>query len=88
MADRLQRPAADLAHTLGDVVGDAVDLRRLLVEQKVIVAEMAAGHMPVKILGLQVKREGVGEDQIERCGDRLDAFGGETRGRGERLLNV
>jgi hypothetical protein len=39
VADRAQRGASDLAHTLGDEVGHRESLFRLLVEQEVIVAK-------------------------------------------------
>ena len=39
MADRAQRRAADLANTLGNVVGGGEDLLRLLVQQQMVVAE-------------------------------------------------
>src|SRR5207247_431143 len=72
VADRAQRGAADLADALGDVVGGREDLLGLLVEEKMIVAEVRARHMPMEILGLQVKREHVGEDDIERAGNLLN----------------
>ena len=49
------RPADRLVPApLGDVVGRREDLRRLLIEQKMIVAEMLTGYVPVEILGFQV----------------------------------
>jgi hypothetical protein len=41
MADRTLRRAAELAHPLGDRIGRGEYLARLLVEQRVIVAELA-----------------------------------------------
>src|SRR6267378_2042629 len=60
-----QSHAADLSNTLRDRVGDGEDLISLLVEQKVIVAKMRTGHVPMEVLSLQIERERIGEDQIE-----------------------
>lgn len=35
----------------GDIAGYREHLSRLLVQQQVVVAEVAAGHMPVEVLG-------------------------------------
>src|SRR5207245_10612055 len=58
---------ADLAHALGDIVGGRENLLAVLVEEQVIVAEMRAGHMPMEVLGLEIKREHVREQEIERA---------------------
>src|SRR5437763_4806326 len=50
LADRPQRRAADLARTFGDCIGCSEDLLALLVKQKMIVAEMRARYVPMKIL--------------------------------------
>ena len=65
--DRAQRAAADLARPLGQRLGHVEDLRRLLVEQQVIVAEVRAGHVPVEVLGLEIKREDVGQQPGQRA---------------------
>src|SRR5215472_7959768 len=82
IADRAQRGTADLARALCDVVGHREDLLGLLVEQQMIVAEMRSRHVPVKILGLQIEREGVGEQRPKCCGNVLDRVGAEL---GRRL---
>ena len=58
-----------LADSLGDRIGHRVELVGLLVEHEVVVAKVRSAHVPVEILGLQVHRENVGEDRIERAGD-------------------
>ena len=58
----LQRGAADLADPLGHVVGVGQDVRGLLVEQQMVVAEMRPADVPVEILGLQIERVAVGQD--------------------------
>ena len=72
VADRAQRGAADLAHALGDLVGDGENLLALLVEQQMIVAEMRAADMPMEVLGLEIERENVGEDLVELGGQFPD----------------
>ena len=57
MADRAERGAADLADPLGHVVGGGEDVRGLLVQHQVVVAEVRPADVPVEILGLQIERE-------------------------------
>jgi len=61
IADGAKRGSADFARPLGDIVSHGEDLRRVLVEEQVVIAEVAPAHMPVKILRLHVKREHVGQ---------------------------
>src|SRR5258708_33280918 len=84
MADRAQGGAADLADRLGDVVGGRENLLGLLVEEEMIVAEVGARYMPMEILGLQVKRKHVGEQNIERAGDLRHGVGAQVGRRIER----
>ena len=60
-----------LAHALGQLVGGGENRVGLLVEHQMIVAEMPAADVPVKVLGLQVKREGVGQQNVEAAEDIL-----------------
>ena len=78
MSDRAQRRAADLAHALGDRVGNGEDLVRLLVEQQVVIAEMRPGNVPVEVLRLQVEREDVGEQHVQRGREVLGRLGAEV----------
>jgi hypothetical protein len=55
IADRADRRAADLAGPLSQDVDAAFELLRLLVEQKMVVAEMRPADVPMKILGLDVE---------------------------------
>jgi hypothetical protein len=52
LADRSQGRASDLAHAFGDCTGGRENLLALLVEEKMMVAEMRARYVPMKILGL------------------------------------
>src|SRR6185437_7327616 len=50
------------------------DLVRVLIEEQVVIAKVRTAHVPVEVLGLEVEREDIGEDGIERAGDFADAF--------------
>ena len=41
----------------------------LLVQEKVIVAKVRPGHVPMKVLGLEIERERVGKKKVQRAGD-------------------
>ena len=93
VADRAQRGAADLADALGDLVGGGEDRGGLLVEQQVVVAEMRPADVPVEILGLEIEREGIGQDAVQRLGnlgDRLvvEVGRGVEFGRGVAALEL
>ena len=62
LANRSDRRAADLARPLCDVVGCFENLRSLLVEQKVVVAEVRTRYVPVEVLRFDVQREEIGEE--------------------------
>jgi hypothetical protein len=47
----------------------------MFVEKQVVVAEMLAAHMPMKILGLEIEDKGVGNKRIEYAGKILYVFG-------------
>jgi hypothetical protein len=44
-------------------VGHPEDLIGVFVQQKVVVAEMTARHMPVKVLSLKVETENISKQQ-------------------------
>jgi len=67
--DRLDGLAAELSHALRDDIRRAEDLRRLIVEQQVVIAKMRTRHVPMKVLGFEIEREHVGQQCIERCGN-------------------
>src|SRR5215467_14844520 len=78
VADRVQRSAADLADALGDGVGGRENLLAMVVEEEMIVAEVGTGYMPMEILGLQVKRKHIGEQDIERAGNLRHGVGAQV----------
>ena len=86
MPDGTQRRAADLADALGDRIGHGIDLIGLLIQQQVVVAEVRAAHVPVKILGLQVQREHIGQDAVHPAFDALGRGGAQIGGRDQRRL--
>ena len=61
-----QRRGSELAHALGDRVDHREDCARLIVEHEVVVAEVRAGDVPVEVLGLQIEREDVGAEHVQR----------------------
>jgi hypothetical protein len=81
VADGAQRGAAELARALGNGVGHGEDLVRLLVQHQVVVAKVRPRHVPVEVLGLQVQREGVGQQGRQATTDVAARFGAERGGR-------
>src|SRR6266849_7349925 len=69
LTDRAQRRAADLPYALGDRVRGGEDLVGLLVQEKMIIAEVRTRHVPMEVLRLHVEREYVGKQHVERGGD-------------------
>jgi hypothetical protein len=64
-ADRGERIAPVLAHAFAHDVGQGKDFGGLFVEQQVQIAELRPGHVPVEVLGLEVKREVIGEKTVQ-----------------------
>jgi hypothetical protein len=73
--NRMQGRSADLSHPLSNRIGGSENLLTLLVEKKMIVAEMRTGYMPMKVLGLDVKGEHVGQDARQGGRDFPDDTG-------------
>ena len=48
-----------------------------------VVAEMRPTDVPVEILGLEIKRKGVGQDAVEGTGDVLGGIGAQISGSGK-----
>jgi hypothetical protein len=62
----MERGAADPADAFSDIVGGGKDLFALLVEEKVIIAEMGTRHMPMEILRFQIKSKHIGGQNVQR----------------------
>jgi hypothetical protein len=75
MPHRAQRHAADLSHPLRNRIRSGEDLIRLLVEEEVIVAKVWPRHVPVKVLGLEIEREHIGKEGVQRPGDVAHRIG-------------
>ena len=84
LADRLDRRPADLADPLGHRVRHGQQFRRLPVEEFVVLAEVRAGHVPVKVLRLQVQRKDVGERRVDHVRDLPHRLGRKVGGNGQR----
>ena len=68
-----------ILRALRDRIGYGENLRRLLVEQQVIIAKVAPTDMPVKILRLHIKREQVRELSAQVARYLLDRIPVEIR---------
>src|SRR5580692_130663 len=78
VADGVQRSPAEFAGAFGNIVGHVEDLFALLVEQKMVIAKMAPGHVPMKILRLDVQRKCVREQRPKLGSEFRHTFGSET----------
>src|SRR5262245_56923047 len=88
----MQCGATDLAHAFGDRIGGGEDLGRLLVEEQMVGAKMRAAHVPMEILGLDVEREGVGQQGVESGGNLahggLAEVGGGVEGSSDLVARI
>ena len=57
IADGAECLGADLSRPFRDLVGHGEDLARMLIEEKMIFAEMGIGHVSVEMFGLEVERK-------------------------------
>jgi hypothetical protein len=80
LAGRAQRRASYLSRALCNRISHRKELIAVFVEQKVIVAKIRTGHVPVKILGLRIEREHIREQCREGCGDILCRLWGQVKG--------
>src|SRR5215207_84437 len=62
---RTQGRRANLAHSLGHIVGCGKDLRRLLVQEYVVVAKVRPADVPMEVLGLQIERKRIRQEPIQ-----------------------
>jgi hypothetical protein len=65
---RSDRRAASRADALSERVDQFENAARLLVQHEVVVPEIGATHVPVKVLGLEVESQSVSRDLVDfRC---------------------
>ena len=74
----VNRNAANLAYALGDIIRHRENLVAVLIEQQMVVTKVRSTHVPMKVLGLQVKSKNVGQQHIESGADVFDGFGSEV----------
>src|SRR3954452_14881634 len=78
MPDRPKSSSANLSHPFCKLVGHRKNLIALFVEHQMIIAEMRAADMPMRILGLQIESKRVGHDGIESGGNGVDIGRGKV----------
>ena len=88
VADGVERRAADFAGALGDIVGHGEDLLGLLVEEQMVIAEMASADVPVKVFGLHIERKDVRQQVTQDAGNLRDGIAAQVRRDCPRLFSV
>jgi len=58
--------------SFGEVISHGKELIAMVVQQKVVVTEMRAAHVPVKVLGLQVEGKDIRNECVEASTDLAD----------------
>ena len=66
VSDGPYRHSTNLPHAFGNFIGHGKDLICVLIEKQMVVAKVRSAHVPVEVLRLQVKREYVREQSVER----------------------
>src|SRR5262249_36635049 len=67
-----------LADALGDGVSHGKELVSMFIEHQVIVSEVWPAQVPMKVLGLQIKREHVRKGGVHGAGNVTGCFSRET----------
>jgi hypothetical protein len=83
VSDRSNGRTADLSNPLRNLIRHGKQLIPVIVEQKVVIAEVRSTHMPVKIIGFQVQAEDISEESIKPADNVRDGFGINVRWRCE-----
>ena len=86
VTNRPERGFTQLAHALGNRIGHREQLVGMLIEQHVIVAEVRAAHVPMKVLGLEIQRKHIGCDCIQGRCNFPDGLRFEVRAECQRRL--
>src|SRR5436189_6180292 len=78
--------AADLAGPFGDIVRHSEDLLSLLVQQEMVIAKVIPSHVPVEVLGLEIKCKYIRQQSAKRIGNLLNRVVAEADRCGEGLV--
>jgi hypothetical protein len=65
LADRANGGPANLANPFGYVVRHCEDLIGMIIEEQMVIPKVRPGHMPMKVLGLQVNHKHICEKGIK-----------------------
>jgi hypothetical protein len=65
LSDRVNRRAPEFADAFRNFVRHGKDLIRMFIQEEMVIAKVWAGHMPVKVLRLKIKREYIGKESVE-----------------------
>src|SRR5713226_7243862 len=82
----MERGAADLTGPLGDIVRHSEDLLSLLVQQKMVIAKVIPSHVPVEVLGLEIKCKHIRQQSAKRIGNLFNRVAAEASRGGEGLV--
>src|SRR5215472_882305 len=63
--DRMDGAASDFARALGDCIRHRENLVTLFIQHQMMVSEVYARHVPMKVFGLEVERKNVGQQYSE-----------------------
>ena len=72
MSDGADRGPAKLPSSFGEVISHGKELIAMVVQQKVVVTEMRAAHVPVRVLGLQLEGKDIRNECVETSTDLAD----------------
>jgi hypothetical protein len=74
------------AGPLGDIVRHSEDLLSLLVQQEMVIAKVIPSHVPVEVLGLEIKCKYIRQQSPKRIGNLFNGLAAEAGRCGEGLV--
>src|ERR1700682_1861333 len=78
LSDRANGGAAYLPGSFSNGIRHGEYLVTLVIQHQMILSEVRAGHMPVKVFGFEVQRKRVREKQLQRFRDVVNRVLGES----------
>ena len=78
VADGMKRIPADLTSPLGNLVRHRKDLRRVFVQQNMVITEVWTAHVPMEVFRLNVKHEHIRQQLPEATGYLCDCILAES----------